>query len=225
MTSSVYSEAYAGSGGIVSIGAQVAVVNDTSNQIAFIDANTQIRSADTVTVSATGNRAINSKVAGGAVGGVVAGAAISRATGTGSTLASVGDGVQVGKTSGSTVRQVFVSADNSTSASTYALGVAAGCYAAVGQEATTKVTPVVNATVGNNVAMTLTGDMSVKANSTPEVSATAIGSAISTTVAVGVSLPKITLSPTVNATIGTSFNLNATAILLPTDPFLIVPLR
>ncbi|MFM7112136.1 MAG: beta strand repeat-containing protein, partial [Planctomycetota bacterium] len=211
LESSVRSEAYAGSGGIVNIGAQAAVVKDTSNQFAFIASGAKIQSADTVTVSASANRNLGSKAAGGGIGGVVVGITLSRATGSGSTEAEIGDGVQVGLVAGKTVRAFSVTADNSTTGSTYGLGVAAGVYAGAGVEATTTINPSAKAKLGANVSMTLTGKLSVTANATPKSSAEAIGAVFSTSVSVGASLPKSYVYPTVEASTGSNFTLNGAA--------------
>ncbi|NBU77025.1 MAG: hypothetical protein EBS30_17715, partial [Planctomycetes bacterium] len=201
MTNTVYSEAYAGVGGLVAIGAQVAVVTDSSNQLAFLGNNVEVRSASSVKVESLAHRDIETKTAGGQVGLVAAGASISRVTADGRTEATIGNDVKIDQDGGATVGDVTLNADHYTREKGFAIGVAAGIVAGVGQEATLELNPTVKATVGTNVRAKVAGTLSAKANATPELDAEARGYAAGLA-AVGVSLPSTSFTPTVIADVG-----------------------
>ena len=150
----------------------------------------------------------NARTAGGQLGLVAAGASISRITATGRTEAFIDNGAKIDQDGGATVGDITVRADHYTREKAFAIGVAAGILAGVGQEASLSLSPVVSARVGDNVQARMAGILTVRANATPELDAEARGYAAGLA-AVGVSLPKTTFNPSVTASIGNTGSIDA----------------
>jgi hypothetical protein len=161
---------FAGQGGtVLGIGAEVAINNDTSNQLAYVADGARIDQASAITVTAEAGRTISSS-AGGITGGLVAaGGAAALATAGGTTVAAVGAGAKIGQTAGESVGSLTVSASNQSSVTTTGLIVTAGAYAAGGDEIEGTVNPDVQAYIGQGAKVTVTGAVDVSATSTPFV--------------------------------------------------------
>ncbi len=101
--------AFAGQVGLVTIGAQVVVINDSSDQIAHIDTGAKVKKATIVDVEASANRSVRPWAIGVAVSGIAVGAAVAVANVSGDTSATIGN-VAVG--GGGTVGAVKANADS-----------------------------------------------------------------------------------------------------------------
>ena len=173
-TDNVTPQVYAGTaGGDAALGAQVAIINDTSSQSATIGSGATIARANSVNIVATADRTLNAQALGGTASLLVAaGAAIAQASVTGDTMAALGSQANVG---GGDVGSVTVNASANDVVTTSAFAVAAGILAGNGADATASVTPSVAASIGSGSTIDLTGDASVLATSTTSALATTTG--------------------------------------------------
>ena len=137
--------AFAGTGAIIGVGAQVIDIQDASIVSAKLVTGVVIPSAQAVQVTASTERSLNAQAAAGTVGGLVVGAAVAIADAKGSTTAS-SDAV-IGQTG--TVGSVGVTANSidSTTADTWALSV--GVVAGEVNIADAEVTPKITAEIGS----------------------------------------------------------------------------
>ncbi|OUS15208.1 hypothetical protein A9Q88_11635 [Gammaproteobacteria bacterium 50_400_T64] len=210
-TNDVDLNAYGGTAGAVGLGAQVAVVNDSSNQSAYTaDSATQsngvdILKADSVSVTAQGIRDIKVEAKGVAVGGLAAGAAIGDVTVGGSTEAYLGSFTQVGvgTQNGVAVSVGYLSisalsqVDIEESVWTVSAGIGAGSANVANATFNSNITAYI--ADGSNIA--LTKDLTITAQATPYIKAKITGvSAGAATV--GVSLVDVFISPNIVASLG-----------------------
>ena len=210
-------------GGFVGLGAQVAIVNDSSEQLALIgvtesdgtfgdsstldgaDANSRlvINAADNVKVAAEVTRDHKVRGAGIQVGAVAAGAAIGTITVDGKTQAAVANFTKVGlDTDGNnTVGSLEVSATSVDTLTANMFAVAAGIGAGSGQGATITYRANTSSNVGAETIINLTGALSVKAEATPKISTDMFGVAAGG-LAVAASVATINYMPWVIAKVG-----------------------
>jgi len=203
LTDNVTGNAYAGQAGIVALGAQVIVLNDTSTEAAYVGSGAHIPQAASLTVEASANRTLNADVVGGAIGGVAAGAAIALGTAGGSTDSYLDTNVQVGQQSGESVGSITVSAASIDNVYTDAIAVAAGIGAGAVNDSQAAINPGVQASVGDGANLTTTGAISVMASETPASNATSKGVAVGA-VGLGASYSTADNDATVVAFVGTN---------------------
>ena len=92
LNSMVHSIAFIGTAGVVAVGAQVAVLDDTSKQWAHVDTGAQLRqSGGGITVSATAARDVWALGVAVALAGIAAGASVVVVGAHGDTIAEIGD--------------------------------------------------------------------------------------------------------------------------------------
>jgi hypothetical protein len=180
-----------GIGGTVGLGAAVVVVNDTSDNAAYIEdgssdnSSAQITRADAVNLTAdTDIDLAITTLQGSFAGGIAAGAAIARAEVSGSTTAYVGDHTRIGQASGETVGSLGMIADATLSAGspsqfgTMAVGIAAGVAAGAGGDADARITATTEAYIGADADITVTDAILVRAVSVGTADADADGGAV-----------------------------------------------
>ncbi len=196
LTESATGRAYAGQAGGVTLGAQVVVINDTSQQSAYVEDGALLGNADAVTISATAQRDVQAYAVGGGVGGAALGAAVAVANVDGATSARIG-GATV------TAGGVDVSADNTSSAYAKSIAVSAGAGVAInGSVATANVDPTVEAYVGAGGQVTASRDITIDARSEASVGADALGASLSAGGGLGASVAVATMAPDVSAYVG-----------------------
>src|SRR5262249_25489213 len=157
-----------GSAGLISVGAQVAVVTDTSSQSAHVDDGAAIkRAGGGIDVGAYANRTVNPEALGGAIGGLAAGAAGSVGDISGDDKASIGN-VAIGA-SGS-IGSLTVSATSIIDVPIQAYSVQGGVAAALSGAVpvaeiggTTQASSGAHGTVGGDVKITADGTHTVSA--------------------------------------------------------------
>jgi len=203
LTDNVTGNAYAGQAGIVALGAQVVVLNDTSTEAAYVGSGAHIPQTSSLTVEASANRILNANVVGGAIGGVAAGAAIAQGTAGGSTNAYLDTNVQVGQQSGESVGSITVSAASVDNVNTDAIAVAAGIGAGAVNDSQAAINPTVQASVGDGANLTTSGAISVMASETPASNAASKGIAVGA-VGLGASFSTADNNATVLAFVGTN---------------------
>ncbi len=217
-TDNVTPQVYAGTaGGTAALGAQVAIINDTSSQSATIGSGATIARANSVNIVATVDRTLNAQALGGTASLLVAaGAAIAQASVTGGTTAALGSQANVG---GGDVGSVTVNASANDVVTTSAFAVAAGILAGNGADATASVTPSVAASIGSSSTIDLTGDASVLATSTTSALATTTGVNVSAlgfsdASSLGGSVSTAQVAPTITASVGSGTVLDVADLTL-----------
>jgi FG-GAP-like repeat/FG-GAP repeat len=216
--------AYGGNAGLVaSLGAQVAIVNDSSVQSAHIgetsafgaapasnSAGMQILQAGQVTVSAGGTRSLTATAAGGTFSvGLAAGAAVAEANERGASRAYLGDYTQVGQGIGP-VASLTISNSVTTQAVAQSTAIAAGIGAGSANVANAENTPAIQASIGSNSRVLVGQGVTISAGSQSQSSAAISGVQVGG-IAVGVSLADATMSPIVNSFIGSGANVVSTS--------------
>ncbi len=198
--------AVGGAAGVVGLGAQVVIFNDTSSQKAHFDAGTTVLKANTISLFATADRFLNAENFGLSAGGLAAGAAISRLNVSGETSAYLGDGdssrfVTIGTANGTQVGSIDIFANSQTIANAISQGVAVGIGAGSGNDAKVNIAPTITATIGNGAKIWSSSTVSATAFS--EVNAIAETKGITVGgVAIGVSLSEAKITSIVKASIG-----------------------
>jgi hypothetical protein len=213
--------AYGGAAAAVgAVGGQDAEITDSSSQLASDgDSATAsrgaiIQGASSVTISAMATRTLAANVGGATVAvGLGAGEAVSSAIINGSTTAFVATPTnsKLGLSAGS----LSVTATSTDSATTTGWGLAAGVgLAGNGDSSTSTISPTVSASTAPDAQITTTGSggVEIEASETPTASATTTGVTVAGGVALGVSLAKAQINPTVTASVGDNAVLAASSL-------------
>ncbi|MEO1004704.1 MAG: hypothetical protein AAFW67_02390, partial [Cyanobacteria bacterium J06638_38] len=195
--------AYAGQVGLVALGAQVVVLDDTSNQTAYLNQGVEVQEANTVNVEAVTNSNLNVESIGGQAGLVALGASIATASSTGDTQAIVGNQVNIGQEAGLTVNNLSVNAQNNSQVDAHTIAVAVGIVSGSGSVADASATPTVNAEIGDNALIDVDQnvDLNGEANGTITTNAEGYNAGL---VTVGISSANAQWTPTVDAAVGQS---------------------
>ncbi len=189
----------AGTVGLVGLGAQVAILDDTSAQRASLVGGSTVTSADEIEVRASADRTATADAIGVQVGLVSAGAAVAQADAAGSTTATVGDGVQIGQ--GGDVGDVDVTATSTADLKADTKAVSAGIASGAGADADARFTPDVTARIGADARITALRSVDVLATAQGATRATALG-VNAGGLTVGASLADALSDATVSASIG-----------------------
>ncbi len=204
--------AFAGTAGIVAIGAQVVDIQDTSTESASLNSGVTIPNAAQVQVTASSDRSLTALAIGGDIGGVVIGVGVAIADATGGPSASIGSTAEIGQNHTGTVGSVDVNAAANDTVAAKSYGVSAGSYGATAVFADASSSPNVQATVGNNAAITTTGAVQVTAQDTPNVSSKAFGATIALSVGVGAAISQANASGTTSSNLGQGDAISAASI-------------
>ncbi|WP_312523058.1 hypothetical protein [Anaerospora sp.] len=190
------------------LGASVALVNDTGNTTAFIGDNSQIKSANSIGITAVSvDSGMEARAVGVGVGLVGAGAAVAVSDVDSTTSAYTGNNVQIGET-GKYVGAIQISASGDSDATAYTLAGAAGIGAGSGSVATANVDNKVNAVLGTGNQVVNTGNIAVTALGKEKADAKASGYDVGA-LAVGASVAKANVDSTINAQVNSSVLLSA----------------
>ena len=210
--------AFAGTAGIVGIGAQVVDIQDTSTESAALNSGVMIPQAQQVQITATSNRMLEAQAIGGDVGGLAAGVGVAIASATGGPTATIGSSTLIGQSETETVGSVDVAATSNDTVKATSYGVSAGLgIAATGVYANAVSAPSVTATVGNNAVIGTTGRVDVTAQDTPNADAQAFGVAASGGVSVGVVISDAESAGTTSSTLGNAVSIAALSILVQAE--------
>lgn len=218
-TNTTKADAYgAAAGGVAALGAQVAIITDSSQQSAFVDDGTkyitndddtvstdgaQIVKADDVTIQADNTSKLDAEVKGLTVGGsYVAGLSWADVTKSGSTKAYLGNYAQVGQGT-DTVGDLTVLATTDLTVKARSAAATGGLgYAGNGSVSKAVSYPTVSASLGDSSKVEVTGHSTIHAFAYGTADSKAVGSAYSGTIAIGVSEATAEWSPNVNASLG-----------------------
>jgi hypothetical protein len=192
-------QAYAGQGGTVGLGAQVAIINDSSTQLAFVG-NTSaatlgpavVNGGGDMTVGAKATRSLQANAKGGALGAAVAiGISSASVTGGGDTSAFIGQQAQVASTPGQHLGSLTVNASATNTLTTDVFGLAvSGLAGVVGGEAKTLSTANVKAYIDQGAQVHVdgtgsTGNLTIAATSSNSGTSSVDGGAGGLVVVVG----------------------------------------
>ncbi len=172
-TSSI--ETYAGGAGAVGLGASVAIVEKSSNAKAELTDGSIVRNAATVEVDSVIDHSVKAKALQASVGIAGIGASITRATTNGRADAYLGNNVRIGGFDGQSVNAVIVNAYAETDTTADTLAVAGGILSGNGSDARAETSPIVTASIGQDVEITVDDAVRVKAGSSTNVLAKALG--------------------------------------------------
>ncbi len=199
--------AFAGTAGIVGVGAQVVDIQDSSTESATLNSGVTIPQASGVGVEVTAesDRSLSAQALGGDFGGVAAGVGVAIASAAGGPSAGISSGAQIGQIG--TVTEVTVEADSYDSPTAESYGVAAGYTGATGVYASAESNPTVSASISGNV--TVSGSIYDSAEAGGGASATALGVTITAAASLGASIANAVGSPNVSAEIGAGAQLQA----------------
>ncbi|HEY5380373.1 MAG TPA: leukotoxin LktA family filamentous adhesin [Pseudolabrys sp.] len=161
-STSIHSEAHGLAGGLVAVGASAATADKSSTVTAAVENSAQI-AASSLSVSAADAGSVYARTVALTGGVFFAGSGSgSSASDTATVSSSIGNDSALNMSAGA----VSVSASATPDVTTVAAGVAVSGFAGVGASvALSTITPTVSASVGNEVAFTGTGNLSVLASS------------------------------------------------------------
>ncbi|MBI1324876.1 hypothetical protein GC170_17055 [bacterium] len=199
-------EAYAGSvGGLVGLGAQVAVIHDGSTQSASLDAGVSVLAASRLEVTANDHAITSAKATGGTVGAVTGGASIARITADGSTSATIGANTLLGQFvpqgDPQTLGSLSISASSARDDHAVANAVTAAVVGGAGADAQVKVTPTITARLGDSSRVTAYGSTDITASAALRANSEALGLTFGG-LTVGLSFARTELSPIMTSEIG-----------------------
>lgn len=166
-------QAQAGGGGLVGLGAAVAVSEKTSASTAQLLDGARITAAGEVRVDAGIDHALAADTVGVAVGAAAVGASVATATSSGQARALVGDNAQVQGAS------VQVNAKAVSSNAVNAIGASGGALAGNAVVGTASDETLARAWVGNGAVVRATlGDIALRATTDPRAQVTALGASL-----------------------------------------------
>ena len=182
--------------GFAGVNAQVAIVDDTSNQTASTGDGVKLDTTGPAELSAVGNRSLSARTAGGTLSYDAAGASVASATAEGSTKAYTGQNVAVGQQIPGGVASLSVTAAATTPITATAQAAAGGLSgAAQGSAAIARALPVVAASIGINSTVTAAGAVAVDTSWSGDQTATALGVAVGGGIGIGVSYARADADP------------------------------
>ena len=177
--------AFAGAAGIVSLGAQVLVVEDTTVSKAEVANGADIGRTGHLVVRAAGNRFFDANSVGVSIGGLAVGAAVSMVAVAGETTAKIGS-ADIGQTG--LVRDVSVEADGTVTIIALTAALSAGILVGLtGALAIATANPAVTASM-ENANFRVGGDIGISAISDTNAVATSNGAAGGGLLALGIAL-------------------------------------
>jgi filamentous hemagglutinin family protein len=189
-------KAYAGGGGLVGLGASVALFDQSSTAQALIAADAVVstdgsvaadagKQTGLVRVDAQAQHQTTTEALGAAVGVAGVGAAMAHSTEQGQATAGVGDRAQI------SAKALDVYGHSQTTAQAEATAAAGGILSGAGVDALAQDKSLAQATLGQAVTVHTAGGLSqVRADVDPAARAKALGAAVSAGVSIGVSLAK-----------------------------------
>jgi hypothetical protein len=201
--------AFAGSAGVVGLGAAVALFDSTNNATATVLSGARIEQAADLTVAADSSSTMEAEGNATSLGAGAVGVAVAEATENGTVEASLADGALVGDAlpAAPNVGNLVVKAGADHDVTAHSMAAAAGIVGVGTNVSDALVDPAIRAFVGD-VDLFLTGNLDVTASSAANVTADTDGLSGGLGAA-GVSVANATLTPEVDAYIQSGANVNA----------------
>ncbi len=198
--------AYAGSaGGLVGLGAQVAIIDDSSTQTAILGSGVKVLKAGRLEVDASDNSSALAQAAGGTFGALTGGASIARVVADGTTQATISESAILGQPvppgDPATLGSIAVSSTVSRNDSAVAIAVSSALAGAAGADAQVRSVPRVTTSLGNSARVTTSGPASFASNVSLRGSSDALG-VTAGGVTVGLSFARTEMSPVVTTELG-----------------------
>ncbi len=215
--------AFAGGGGVVGLGASVAIQDKTSKATAKVGNNADITAYGTaaadpggasglITIDAGIQHDLESTAFGAAVGLGGIGAALAYTTLDGDAEALVGNGVHL------TGKALDVHGHSKTDSDVSATAAAGGLFSGAGADADAEDTSSAKARIGDNaVIRTQAGLAQVRADVDPVAKAQALGVAVSASISIGVSLADATVETRAEAGTGSNVDVIANAMTVQAE--------
>ncbi|GEM_PF-3017291 len=215
--------AFAGGGGVVGLGASVAIQNKASMATAKVGNNADITAYGTtaadpggvsglITVDASIQHDLESTAFGAAVGLGGIGAAIAYTTLDGDADALVGNGALL------TGKALDVHGHSKTDSDVSATAAAGGLFSGAGADADAEDTSSAKARIGDNVVIrTQAGLAQVRADVDPVAKAQSLGVAVSASISIGVSLADATVETRAEADTGSDLDVEAGALTVQAE--------
>ncbi len=202
------------------LGAVVTSIRDTSSTTARMDGDAAqpaaIEQASQLRVVARSTTNLEATTGQGAIAGVAAiGVTVTKAVADGTTAATIGDHVEIGKSMGESVGTLLVDATTNTHSKAQGISIQAGIGAAGGLNfATAESTPNVFAALGSttndsNTQIKVADSVDVNAVSNSSSAADMFGLQLAGGAALGFSRAKAASSPTVEAAVGRATTIEA----------------
>lgn len=197
----VVSTGIAGTGGLVGLGAAVAIANDTSVTLAEVGDGVVIDRAGHVAVTADADVDLDTFAFGATAGAGAVGASVARSRSEAITTAVLSDGVRIGQAEGTQVGGLDVSAVSDVDADAWAIAGSAGIVSGSGADARSDIRTTTHAGVGRDGAIDVAGDLDVRGRGLTQGEARADGVNVAG-ITVGVSQAQADSTPDVLAAIG-----------------------
>ncbi|MCY7332058.1 MAG: hypothetical protein LH649_05235 [Pseudanabaena sp. CAN_BIN31] len=201
----------AAAAGLVGLGAAVSYLTSRNNSKAAIGSDTVITNADTIKVLSISSTDGASEAWGASVGAAAVGVVISDISETGTTQAYVGDRVQVQNAKNLTVNAIANATINADSQS-----AAGGILSGNGTTPTATLNPTIQASIGDNNTINLTGDLTVQSDVAIDADANARGINVGG-ITVGVAIAEVTSRPTINTFVGTNTAIQANNVTIASN--------
>lgn len=186
-------KAYAGGGGVVGLGAAVAIIDHSSTVGAGIADDAFIRITGDVVVSADQDTRLKAETVQLSVGLAAVGASVSR------TEASGGALVDIGRRADVDGRDISVTSTVEARQDARAAGATGGVLAGTGTDSRIKDRTSSEVVIGQDAVLRASRNLDIEAQASPRAYALAQGAAVSIGASVGVSITEVDLAPTVRA--------------------------
>ena len=219
-TDNLESVALAGRAGLITLGAQVAVINDSSHVSAHVDDMANITEVgDTIDILADSDRTVKSTAPNVSIGLMSAqGASVAIANVGGETRAYLGD-VNVDQDSGAHVGNIHIKAESDASAKADSWSVSTGIvtffgFVLTGNVSVATLGPEIEASIGDNANVLVTDEIRIETLSAGDVEASAWGVAVSGGFSGGANVAVAVMDPDIRTCIGAGADIQAGSIAL-----------
>lgn len=205
-------QTFAGSAGVLGLGAAVSNLSSDNNSKAYLGVNTVINQANNIKVQATSSSGLVSDARNFSLGIAAVGVVLSDAKETGKTSAYLDNGVKIQDaysdlTVNAVANQAVVSA---------AQAAAGGILAGNGTIPTATISPTVQTSIGNNNQINVRGNVVVKSDVSIDADAGAEG-INGGAITVGISQATVTATPIVSTFVGTNSSIQANNVTIASN--------
>lgn len=204
----VVSTGIAGAGGLVGLGAAVAIANDTSVTLAGIGDGAVIDEAGDVSIAADADVDLDTFAFGATAGAGAVGASVARSRSEAITRALVSDGVMIGQAEGLQVGGLDVGAVSDVDADAWAIAGSAGIVSGSGADARSDIVSTTHSQIGQGSHIDVAGNLDVSARGLTQGEARADGVNVAG-ITVGMSQAQADSTPEVLASIGDQTSLTS----------------
>jgi len=199
---------YAGSVGVIGLGAAVSILNLKGyKNYSFIDNNTHVTAIGDIVIQAATDLPSSSKAYGASIGGAAVGVVISKTLQNGETKAFGGNSLDL------KANNINVGANYNTDIDTYSQASSGGILSGSGSDSTATAKPTVVVAFGDGSLINATSDINIKSFTNGNVESKSDGNSYGG-ISVGVSTSDTTWKPNITSYIGNNNIINATNFTL-----------